>query len=452
LRAIQLYAHPSQKAEVKARTARALAWLVAHQPRSTEERAQQLRAAYWAGADAATLQKMTSQLKATQRSDGGWNSIEGRLSDAYSSGEALVALHEAGGMPVTDQVYLRGIGWLVENQAKDGSWHVVSRLHPPAQVSPPYFETGHPYGHDQFISVMAECYAVMALAATLGSTKAAPVILKEAEPREIEPWAETMIFGSVAEVKKLIDSGLSPNAATKAGGLTALMLAAPDLEKMKLLIGLGANVEARSKDRYSALLVTAQYPRSSAAMNLLLDHGAKVRLPKGQGSALFNALPTLLAGFSGNADIIPRLVREGDWVDDKMLLIGIFPATPMLFLVQTQRTDSVRVLLDAGAKVDEADNDGVTLLDWAAIANRAEIVRLLIQRGADVNHVDKNGMTPLLYAASIDYGDSTVIDLLLKSGARPDARSKEGLTALDLARKYKHLSLVPRLENLRAAR
>jgi len=66
------------------------------------------------------------------------------------------------------------------------------------------------------------------------------------------------------------------------------------------------------------------------------------------------------------------------------------------------------------------------LLSWAAISNRPEMARLLIQRGADVNHVDKKGMTPLLYAASVDFGNSAMVDLLLKSGARPAARTKEG--------------------------
>jgi hypothetical protein len=45
-----------------------------------------------------------------------------------------------------------------------------------------------------------------------------------------------------------------------------------------------------------------------------------------------------------------------------------------------------------------------------------------------------------------------MVDLLLKSGARADARTKEGLTALDLARKYKHTQLVASLEQIRAAR
>jgi ankyrin repeat protein len=69
------------------------------------------------------------------------------------------------------------------------------------------------------------------------------------------------------------------------------------------------------------------------------------------------------------------------------------------------------------------------------------VAKVLIARGADVNHVDKKGFTPLLYAASIDYGDSAMIELLLKSGAKADAKSPEGMTALDLARKYHHTGL-----------
>jgi len=453
LRAAQLYAHPSQKVDIEARAARARTWFLSHQARATEERVYQLLGLSWAGADHATLTKLANELAAMQQADGGWGSLDGRLSDAYSTGQALLTLHKVGGVAITDPAWRRGIEYLLNTQAPDGSWHVVSRLHPPAPVSPPYFETGHPYGHDQFISAMGGSLAVMALATALGPAKpATPVLLTEAEPHAIEPWAETLLFGSAADVKKLIDGGFDPNSRTKTGGITALMLAAPDVEKMKLLIDRGANADARSNDRFSALLVSAQYPGSSAAMNLLLDHGAKVRLPKGQGAAMFNAFPTFLATFSGDADMVPRLLKDGDRFDDKMTVIGMFPSTPMLELATTNRTSSVQALLDAGAKVDEADKDGITVLSWAAIANRVDMARLLIERGADVNHVDKNGMTPLLYAASIDFGDSAMIDLLLKSGASASARTKNGKTALDLARTYKHTHLLASLEGERAAR
>ena len=452
LRAVQLYGHPSQKADSETRAARARSWLVSHEPRATEERVYQLLGASWAAAGQSSLRKMAAGLKATQQADGGWSSLDGRSSDAYSTGEALYALHEAGGIAVSDSLWRRGIDYLLRTQAPDGSWHVVSRMHPPAPVSPPYFETGHPYGHDQFISTMGESMAVIALATALGPAKPNRPTLKEADPAGIEPWAETLLFGSAAEVKKVLDGGFNANSATKNGGVTALMLAAPDIEKMKLLIARGANADARAKDRYSALLVAAQYPGSSAAMNLLLDHGAKVRLPKGQGAPVFNAFPIFLAAYSGNSGMIGRLHKEGDRLDDKMNLIGLFPSTPLLSLAGSGLTGSVGALLDAGAKVDEADDDGITVLSWAAISNRIDITRLLIERGADVNHVDRKGMTPLLYAASIDFGNSAMVELLLKSGARTTARTKEGLTALDLARKYNHTHLLASLEMLRTSR
>ncbi len=450
--AIQEHSHSSTKAEIRARAGRARQWLLSHTPRTTEERAFQIFGVCVTGDDRTIVPKLVRDLTATQQTDGGWASREGLASDAYSTGEALWALHNAAGVSTSDAAWRRGVDYLLRTQAKDGSWHVRSRLRPPAPVSPPYFETGHPYGHDQFISMMGESWAVIALAQALPQVDASLPPLREAEPQAIEPWVETLLFGSAADVDRLLKRGFDPNSAIRPGATTALMLAVPDVAKLKLLLDRGAKADARAKDRYSALLVAANYPGSSAAMNLLLDHGATARLPKGQGAAMFNAYPSLLAAFAGNVEILPRLRQAGDRVDDRMNLLGMFPATPILMLATWHRTDAVRALLDGGARVDDADDDGITALSWASIANRVEMARLLIQRGADVNHVDKKGMTPLLYAASIDFGDSSMVDLLLRSGAKPGARTKEGLTALDLARQYKHTQLLASLEGLQARR
>ena len=79
-------------------------------------------------------------------------------SDAYATGEALYALN-AGRIPISDPVYRKGIGYLLRTQAADGSWHVKSR----SIWVQPYFESGFPYGHDQWISVAGTAWAVMAL-------------------------------------------------------------------------------------------------------------------------------------------------------------------------------------------------------------------------------------------------------------------------------------------------
>ena len=57
----------------------------------------------------------------------------------------------------------------LKTQAADGTWRVASRLHPPAPLSPPYFDAGYPNGHDQFLSMQGASWAVMALSYSLGT-------------------------------------------------------------------------------------------------------------------------------------------------------------------------------------------------------------------------------------------------------------------------------------------
>ncbi len=443
LRAIQMASHPSQKADINARVVRARTWLASNQARDTEERTYQLLGLRWAGAEGAPVDKLKRELAALQQPDGGWTFIAGRPSDAYSTGEALEALYGPWPLPNTDPAWERGIAFLLKTQAEDGSWHVESRLHPPASVSPPYFDSGYPYGHDQFLSMTASSWAIMALASALpGLWTIDRTWANAAAP---DPWIETLLFGTATDVGKLLDGGLDPNSATP-GGTTALMMAAPDVEKMKLLIDRGAKVNARAKSGYTALMVACQYRDADAAINFLLDHGAQVKPPEGQPAPLFNAHPLFLAAYAGNSVSLKRLKDAGDDVNAPMDLIGTSRTTPLQGAVRFGDIPVARALLDLGSPVDQLDGSAMTPLGRAVLGNQVEMAKFLIDRGADVNHVDKLGMTPLLYAASIDFGDSAMIDLLLKSGARGNAKTKEGLTALDLAKKYNHTHL---LESLR---
>jgi ankyrin repeat protein len=439
LRAVQLYSHPSLAQDTRARIEKSRRWLESARPRSTEDRVQKLFGLAWAGAEASVRNKFAADLLATQQPDGGWNSLDDRPSDAYSTGQALVALSEAAGIATSDPRLQRGIEYLLRTQAVDGTWHVQSRLHPPAPVSPPYFESGHPYGHDQFISMMGESWAVRALAAALGpgQPKDLPP-LHEAAPTGVEPWAETMLFGTAEQVRLLLDKKLDPNVATKAGGTTALMMAVPDPEKTALLLDRGAKINARSKTRYSALLVASHYPNGAPVMRTLLGRGAEMALPKGAGLPLFGAYPTAWAALAGNVEILKALKAAGDKNDAPVTLLGLAPVTPLTMAATFNDISMIRALVEGGATVDFPDDDGITPLGWAALTNHPEAARVLIEKGADVNHVDKRGMTALLYAASIDYGDAELIAVMRKAGAKMDAKSPEGLTAPELARKYQH--------------
>ena len=450
LRAVQLYHHASQKAQAEAAVSRARDFLDSRSARDTEERTYQLLGLRWAGAPRPRLQALARDLKATQRPDGGWNSVNGRESDAYSTAQALVALHDGGGVAIIDASYQRGIEFLLKAQAAEGTWHVTSRLHPPAPLSPPYFDAGYPNGHDQFLSMQGASWAVMALSYALEPARpVTPPALPGTEPANVEPWVETMIFGSRDDVRKLLDGGLSPNAATKSGGTTALMMAAPDVDKLTLLLDRGADVNARANSRYSALMVATQYQDADPAINLFLDRGAQVAAPAA-GAPVFNANPFFLASYAGNAKSLKRLLAAGVKIDEAMIAIGTSRTTPMLGAFKFGDIEVARTLLDLGAPVDFADGNGITMLGRAALNNDIEMARLLISRSANVNAIDKLGMTPLLWAANIDFGDAAMIELLLRSGAKADVRNKDGLTPLELARKFGHVNLIPAFEAAKA--
>ncbi len=159
LRALQDYAPKTRRNEYARAAWRAADWLRSAQPRTTTDRAFQLLGLTWAGDDKEALKKPARALLAEQRADGGWGQLSSLASDAYATGQALVALHESGATAVTDPAYQRGVEYLRSTQLEDGSWYVRSRAIP----FQPYFESGFPHGPDQWISVAATNWAVMAL-------------------------------------------------------------------------------------------------------------------------------------------------------------------------------------------------------------------------------------------------------------------------------------------------
>jgi hypothetical protein len=161
VRALRDFVPKERASDIGSRFARARKWLANTPPQSTEEKTFRLLGLGWAGAaqNDPPVRKAVRALLADQRKDGGWAQTPALKSDAYSTGEVLVALHQAGGLPITDPVYQRGVTFLLRSQEGDGSWLVRSRATP----FQPYFETGFPYGKDQFISAAATGWATMAL-------------------------------------------------------------------------------------------------------------------------------------------------------------------------------------------------------------------------------------------------------------------------------------------------
>ncbi len=163
IRALQAFGTAEQQERIDERLRTVRDWLVRTPARDTEDRVFRLWGLRRTGAEGAEVKRAAEELIRSQRPDGGWAQREGMDSDAYATGTALVALHEAGGLATADPVYRRGVRFLLRTQRADGTWHVRSRSRP-FQV---YFESGFPYGKDQFISLAASGWATTALALAL---------------------------------------------------------------------------------------------------------------------------------------------------------------------------------------------------------------------------------------------------------------------------------------------
>ncbi len=94
MRALQIYGPKALGPEYRAAAELAATWLKKAQPRTNEERAFQLLGLGWSAADHRLIAKAARAFLAEQRPDGGWAQLPSLASDAYATGQALVALKE----------------------------------------------------------------------------------------------------------------------------------------------------------------------------------------------------------------------------------------------------------------------------------------------------------------------------------------------------------------------
>jgi hypothetical protein len=158
IRALQMYGkNPEEQVQ------RAQAWLLKSKPETTEDRVMQLLGLAWSEAKPNEIRERAQSLLAEQRADGGWSQLPQLSTDAYATGQVLVALQRGAKLPASDPAIQRGIAFLLRTQFADGSWLVRSRSFP----LQPYKESGFPYGKDQWISAAGTSWAAMALSLAL---------------------------------------------------------------------------------------------------------------------------------------------------------------------------------------------------------------------------------------------------------------------------------------------
>ena len=168
LRGLNRYGNAGQREAIAARAAAVRRWLESAPAADTEDQVFRLRLAHELKLPSDAVDRFARELLGEQDAGGGWAQKRGMNPDAYATGSALVALHEAGGLSCRHPAWLRGLNYLLRTQEPDGSWHVVSRAKPIQE----YFESGFPHGRDQFISAFATGWATEALLMSISeSTK-----------------------------------------------------------------------------------------------------------------------------------------------------------------------------------------------------------------------------------------------------------------------------------------
>lgn len=245
--------------------------------------------------------------------------------------------------------------------------------------------------------------------------------------------------GSADTMKLLIERGADVNARTPSG-LTALMLAATDLAKVRLLLDRGAEVNAVTENGRTALMLSAMSDGSSDIVRALMAKGADPRaVDKMQ-------MTTVLAAATGNdLGTIRQMLAAGADLN----MANAVGFTPLMWSAGIGNLEAVKLLLSKGANANavsgppfgQVKNGTVALghftpLHGAASLGSVDLVKTLLDAGANVNEPDARGMTPLMLAAATDYVNGEKVSLLLARGARMDAKSLDGETASDWSLKF----------------
>jgi ankyrin repeat protein len=207
---------------------------------------------------------------------------------------------------------------------------------------------------------------------------------------------------NVEMVERLVAAGADPNT-TLPGGETMLMTAARTgrVGAVRALLAAGADLVARESARGQTALMWAAAHREPDVVRVLLKHGAAT-----------------------DARTVARRQFRGTGLRSTTSPAGAthFGAggfTPLLFAARHGDVASARLLLNAGADVDETGADGNSALVLATMSGHPRLAEFLLARGADPN-ADGAGYTAL--HAAILRADRSLVRMLLARGADPEAR------------------------------
>jgi len=201
-----------------------------------------------------------------------------------------------------------------------------------------------------------------------------------------------------------------------------------ELAEVKRLVDSGVSLSALDILGQTPLYVAVQSGHVDIA-GLLLDRGASI-----DDGDKWGRSPMDGAIFSGRKEVVALLIARG-------ARLALWNGSTLLHdAARVGHVEIVQLLIDKGAELDLKDSFRYTPLHWAALINHVEIARILLDRGADPNAKGSDGDTPLQFAAQ--HGHAKTAELLLFCGADANTTNRAGRTPLDTARLHARLKLV----------